>query len=476
MKTLFIIALITALTGGAVTTNVMGAALITVTSASYMGGENHDTAQGVSEDGDCAYIIGSTVSSNFPTTGPYQSSITRWTNDDVFVTKTGSTGSTLVYSTYLGGTNRDQGFAIVADTDGTAYITGRTNSDNFPVVNAVQSSRAGGYDAFATKLSSSGSTLSFSTYHGGSADETGYAADLDPVLKRMFIAGTTESWDFPTSNCLQSTIGGERDAFVSKYVAGGSALAYATFYGGSGEDIAFGISVQTDVIACVVGSTDSTDLTLTTPYQSTIGGGFDGFVLIAHEDGTSIISSTYLGGAGTDGCRSVSVDAMNDAYIAGYTASDDFPTIGPYQSTRAGSFDGFVTKFTTATDLGYSTYLGGSGSDILRGVDVDTSYNVYVAGRSASSDFPTTDPHQSSLGGSSDAILTVLNSAGDTVSYSTYLGGTYWDEAMAIKVDSDGDAYISGKTQSADFPTTASYQDALGNSVKFWDAFYAIFE
>ena len=460
------------------TTTVYPAAVVTPTSSSYLGGTNHDIGMGVSVDNqDCLYVLGITSSSDFPTTGAYQSSLIRSENQDVFISKIGSTGSTIVYSTYIGGSLADQGFDIEVDTDGCAYITGRTKSTNFPTIAAYQSTLSGNYDGFVVKLATAGSSLTFSTYLGGESKDipTGIALDDD---EGVYITGITESFDFPTSGSYQSIIGGMTDIFFTKFTATGASLTYSTFIGGNSDDAAYGIDVVSES-GYIVGSTKSSNFPTVSSYQSTKSSTsteYDALVIKVASAGSSLTYSTYLGGSSSDSARGVSVGTDSFAYVTGYTTSSNFPTSGGYQDSLSGTYDAFITKVAVAgSTLTYSTYLGGTGNEISYGIDIDTTKRVYITGSTTSSNFPTTESYQSSLGGTTDAFVSIFNSDGDSILQSTYLGGSGIDASMAIKIDSDGDAFITGKTMSADFPTVASYQDSIGSS-KAWDAFYTILE
>ncbi|MBI4464852.1 MAG: SBBP repeat-containing protein [Acidobacteria bacterium] len=372
----------------------------------------------------------------------------------------------LDYSTYLGGSGGDLGFGIAVDAAGNAYVAGITRSLNFPTANPYQAAHSGEgdffvvNDAFVTKLDSSGSSLVYSTYLGGDADDRGYDIAVDSA-GNAYVTGGTDSTNFPTASPLQSTLAGSSDAFVTKLNPDGSALAYSTYLGGSSEEglcfacgeVAHGaIAVDSAGNAYVTGFTFSSNFPTANPFQPAhAGGSTDAFVTKLSATGAALVYSTYLGGSnerefGLD----ITVDADGQAYIAGQTFSTDFPTANPLQATLGGSADAFITKLDAAgSSLLYSTYLGGSGFDNGFGVAVDGHGNAYVTGSTNSSDFPTARPLQAAFGGGDrDAFLTKLNASGSPLVYSTYLGGNGRDFGDGIAVDHNGNAYVTGQTDS----------------------------
>ena len=381
----------------------------------------------------------------------------------------------LEYSTYLGGSNNDFGNAIAVDGSGNAYVTGTTESTDFPTANPIQPAFSGGSggatDVFVTKLNAAGDALVYSTHLGGFGDERGFGIAVDD-LGNAYVTGETLSSNFPTASPIQAANGGLSDAFVTKLNAAGDALVYSTYLGGSLFEQGNGIAVDAAGNAYVMGLTNSTDFPTASPLQPTYGGGtFDVFVTKLNAAGDALVYSTYLGGSGSEILQfgAISADASGNAYVAGSTSSTDFPTASPIQASQGGSFDAFVTKLNTAGNaLVYSTYLGGSGSDRGLAIAVDASGNAYVTGFTGSTEFPTASPIQAANGGLSDAFVTKLNAAGDALVYSTYLGGSSSDVGYGIAVDAAGNAYVMGETDSTEFPTASPIQSALGG---FDDAF-----
>jgi hypothetical protein len=378
----------------------------------------------------------------------------------------------LAYATYVGGGGGDIGYAIAVDSSLDAYIAGVTNSSNFPIVGTPdQGSYRGNGDAFVAKINSAGTQLLYSTYIGGSGSDT--ATALAVSAGSVFITGNTNSVDFPTkapvstANPFQMNYGGgSTDAFVTQLDATGSNLVYSSYLGGSGADFGQGIAVDSSGNAYVTGSTQSTNFPILNALQSINNGSADAFVTKVNFTGEQLVYSTYLGGSAADVGQSIQVDSSGNAYVAGYTFSSNFPTVGAPQPTIGGGADAFVAKLNPAgSALVFSTFVGGSGDDRAYGVALDGSLNVYITGSTVSSNFPTTTgAFQPALKGSSDAFVCKLNPAGSTLLYSTYLGGSGVDQGSAIAVTSAGVAYVTGFTESSDFPTHNPVQAILGLS------------
>jgi len=379
----------------------------------------------------------------------------------------------LIYSTYLGGNGNEIGHGIAVDSSGNAYVTGFTQSTNFPTTTgAFQTSNAGGSDAFVTKLNATGTALIYSTYLGGTGNEVAYGIAVDGS-GNAYVTGMTGSTNFPTTaGAYQTSLGGNDNAFVTKLNATGTSLIYSTYLGGTGTGWAEGIAVDGSGNAYVTGFTQSTNFPTTTgAFQTSLGGTQNAFVTKLNASGTALLYSTYLGGSGNmgDGGYGIALDGSGNAYVTGGTNSTNFPTTaGAFQTSFVGGrVEAFVTKLNaTGTALIYSTYLGTSDSqdDPAYGIAVDGSGNAFVTGYTNSTIFPTTiGAYQTSNAGGSDAFVTKLNATGTALIYSTYLGGTGIDIGNAIAVDASGNAYVTGYTGSTNFPiTTGAYQTTYG--------------
>src|SRR2546422_827769 len=456
----------------------------TLAYSTYLGGNSLDEGFGIAVDSlGQAYVTGVTASLACPTTaGAFQSSSAA--GEEAFVTKLNPTGAALVYSTYLGGTNSDVSWGIAVDSLGQAYVTGRTSSANFPTTaGAFQPSFPGGFfAAFVTKLNPTGAALVYSTYLGGTGGEQGFSIAVD-AAGNAYVTGNTFSTNFPTTaGAFQHKFGGgDNDAFVTKLntlASGSASLVYSTYLGGTSDENGFGIAVDSTGNTYVTGQTGSLDFPTTTgAFRPSFAGGFiDAFVTKLNPTGAALAYSTYLGGTGDEDGFGIAVDATGNAYVTGITFSPDFPaTAGTFQPSSPGG-DAFVTKLNpSGAALVYSTYLGGTGSDVGFGIAVDSFGNAYVTGQTFSSDFPTTEgAFQTTFGGGGgfDAFLTKVNPAGAALVYSTYLGGTSDDFGLGIAVDNFGNAYVTGFTGSLDFPTLGAFQSTSGDG---GDAFVAKF-
>ncbi len=488
--------------------------------STYVGGEGMDEGNGIAVDrAGNVYVTGSTFSAAFPPalslTAPPQDSIGGIC--DAFLFKLSPDGRTLLYRTYLGGSSAERGLGIAVDHTGSAYITGWTASPNFPPVNSLQSYAGGGRaDAFVTKLNPRGSSILFSTYLGGSADDVGSAMAVDNA-GNIFVSGTTVSRFSDSSTPFPTTPGsfatthhegarerGISDAFVTKLNIslglnciniGGTgdcsipSIVYSTYLGGNGADAGNGIAIDTRGNAYVTGTTNSSNFPTANPLQATLGGGrcrngsdvtdcSDVFVTQLSVDGSRLEYSTYLGGTGTDGGNAIAVSNLNHVYITGETTGD-FPIRDAFGSTfRGGATDAFVTQLNNMGHLSASSYLGGSGDDKGAGIAVDSAHNIYLTGTSSSSNFDSANQLQPLTGarGScdtgtpglfhpcTDAFATKLNPGGRELIYSTLLGGNKDDEGRSIAVDNSGNAYITGlssSTGSGRFPIANPLQASL---------------
>jgi len=378
--------------------------------STFLGGSSGASGKGIAVDMDGnAYVMGATAG-DFPTTTDSFQTNYAGGNNDLFVTKLNYNGSALLFSTYLGGSEADsfgpvQIGGIAVNSFGNAYVTGVTNSDNFPVTNAVT---INGSDAFIAKLKMDGSGLVYCSYLGGSGDEEGFdiAVDADDCA---YVTGWTNSNDFPLAHALQPLRGG--DAFISKWASDGSSLLYSTFFGGSDADAGRDIAVDSNGNAYVVGLTYSNDLP-TTPscFQPQPGGGFiDAFVAKLSVNSTGVLEltySTYLGGEGEDTGHGVAVDTSGSIYVTGRTFSNNFPTKHAFQPELGGDRDAFIAKLVangnSVQDLIYSSYLGIGGSifEHSYAVAVDSMGNAYVTGETGgSTDFLTASPRRPFAGG-----------------------------------------------------------------------------
>lgn len=345
-----------------------GASLVFST---YLGGTGAEAAWGIEADaGGGACVAGETTAPDFPTLNAAQPNLTGLT--DAFVARFGPTG-TLLYSTYLGGSREDLARDVAAAPAGECIAAGQTVSTDFPVFQAFQPSLAGTIESFVAKYDPTGARV-YATYLGGTQSETARAVAAD-VHGAVVVTGGTYSPDFPIRNALQPINRGSRDAFVTKLVPDGSALAYSTFLGGTGAEnlVEFGVpvggTIALDATGAVylTGSTNSVDFPLLDPFQATPGGAGDAFVAKLTPDGTRLAYASYLGGGDYENARAIAVDGAGRAYVAGETFSHDFPVVAAFQPSHAGGLtDAFFTKVIPPTgvlacdvEIGQPAYVDG---------------------------------------------------------------------------------------------------------------------
>ena len=446
--------------------------------ATYLGGNcptcifgGGEGGNGIATDGQGnTYVIGATAALDFPTVNPLQPALNGGPTSgpfaitDAFITKYNSDGSAIIYSTYLGGTDSDFGSGIAADAAGNAYITG-SGSTNFPVT--LGSAGSGG--GFIAKINSDGSALTYSVIVPNCA---GTALAID-TGGNAYVTGSADD-GFPLINPIQPLPGGQGDAFVLKLNASGSAVVYSTFVGGTLQDSGKGIAVDNAGNAYVAGETFSHDFPAVNARQGTFGGGdTDGFVTKVNAAGSAFLYSTFLGGSNNDQAGGIATNSSGDAFVTGGTVSTDFPTANALQPTHTeGTGEAFVTRLSAnGQSLVYSTYLGGNGGARGQAIAADGQGNAYVTGITTSADFQIVNAFQPNLGGpegTANAFVTKLNSFGSLLIYSSYLGGSF-AEGTAIAADNAGNVYVGGSTSSG-FPTVNPRQpDYAGGS----DAFVA---
>jgi hypothetical protein len=364
------------------------------------------------------------------------------------------------YSTFLGGSGNEMGAingttasemsGIAVDNNGAIYVTGLTFSNDFPLANAFQSSNPGQV-AFVSKFDPTGATLLFSTYLGGTlgSNPDGIAVDANGFV---YVAGSTISNNFPTTpGAFQSSAPGPNSSFVTKLSPTGNSLVFSTYVGGSGVTSAAAMALDGSGHVFITGAVSGSLPVTPGAFQMTqVSGAQTAFVAELAANGASLVYCTYLGGSVTDIGRGIALDSLGNAYVAGFTDSPDFPTKNAYQGNLSGAYNAFVTELNpTGTALVYSTYLGGSGLDQAYAIAVDSAGSAYVTGSTSSSDFPTVNALQPAKNGPKDAFVTKVQPNGSALVYSTYLGGNSTDQGLGIAVDSAGDAYVTGQASFA---------------------------
>jgi uncharacterized protein (TIGR03437 family) len=476
------------------------------------------------------YLTGSTRDPSFPISpGAYNANPAGASTGNVIVAKLNPEGTGISYITQFGGADRDYGVGLAVDSSGNVYLAGTAESNNFPTTpgalkTTFTSQSANRGHCFVTKLNAAGNALVYSTYLGGRGTDRCYAIALDPA-GNAYVTGLTSSTDFPvTENAPQTTYRGSgapvslttgvlplqpgSDAFVAKLNSAGSAIVYATFFGGSDNDVGTAIAVDPQGNAYIGGVTSSTNFPVSPgAAQSAFGGNQgqaefqygDGFVVKLNPAGDRVVYSTYLGGRQTDFLLGLAVDSQGSAYVTGGTTSTNFPTTaGSFQpaykglggETRLPAGDAFVTKLApNGQSFAFSTFLGGTRDDRAVSIAVDAAGKVWVAGHTLSTDFPTTgDAFQRTHAGQppndqlfiGDAFLTQIDAAGALLLSSTFLGGRGGDAAISVSVLPDNSVVVGGLTASDNLPITpGAYQrQAYGPNVDgspIGDAFVARF-
>src|SRR5579885_2286443 len=470
--------------------------------STYLGGSNIDSANAIavlSSDG-TAFVTGGTFSTDFPTEHPLQPNAGGPSDfpTDAFVAKLSADGGTVLYATYLGGSNQDFGNGIAVDSLGDAYVTGTTLSADFPTTpgafdpNCPPDGKCGATvnlnglinsAGFLSELNPAGSALVYSTYFGGTGNTSGQAVAVDGN-QNAYVTGSTQASDFPyvAPSCISFI--GPQNAFLLKLDSTGSRALFAAPFSGGGQDTGLGVAVDGSGNAAVVGITYSSNFTVTvSAFQPIYGGTGDGFLTVINTNqcgANSITYSTFLGGSGLDQANGVAVDSAGEIYVTGMTKSSGtgaFPaTSGAYQAAckldSQGNCNGdaFVAKIDPtqagSSSLLYSTLIGGSSGDSGNAIAVDSSGDAYITGFTNSTDFPvTTAVFQPTYGGgNADAFVTKLDPAGATLAYSSYLGGSNTELGNGIAVDTTGAAYVAGQTCSTDFPLSNPAQLTPGGN------------
>ncbi|MGD0871537.1 MAG: SBBP repeat-containing protein [Bryobacteraceae bacterium] len=521
----------------------------TLTYATYLGGSDNEGSRGVAVDGSGNfYVTGFTYSLNLPhtTSTSFQFSYHgggAFTDlgGDAFIAKYTPAGA-LAYVTYLGGSGDDAGAAITVDSAGNAYVTGFTNSTDFPTIKGCYQTKFGGAgtgqysqafgDAFAVKLNPAGTALVYSTYLGGSNDEQGTAIAVDSS-GNAYVGGATLSTNFPTSSAYQSAFGGAGgsppfccgsnapfisfgDGFITKLNPTGTGVVFSTYFGGELDDAVTALALDSSGNVYVGGNTLSTKFPVLNAYQGKYGGAAsasaqpvittgDGFVAKFDPTG-KLLYSTYLGGSGDDAVMGLAVDSTSAAYVTGFTSSSNFPVsataaqksfAGPATITGERGFvwgDAFVAKLApSGSSLVWATYLGGSQDDAGMAIAVDAGGNAIVGGFANSTNLPvSTNAQQKTFGGNNgppaftdptgDAFLAKVSADGTSFLYLSYYGGNSSDAITALALDAQGDVIVGGATTSTNLPTAGNPaqpafggQDIQNETETMGDAFVAVF-
>jgi hypothetical protein len=468
--------------------------------ATYFGGGGVDVGWQIVIDGTgAAYIAGETTSAELgATTGAFQTNYAGGTTNggDAFVAKLNPEATGLEFLTYIGGRGNDGALAFALDATGNAYLTGYTDSTNYPTVNALNPKIGGKVDkvtrfppadAFVTKLNTNGSQVLYSTYLGGESSDQGLGIAVD-TNGNAVVVGYCDSTDFPTANPIQPAHGGTRDGFVTAFNAAGSAYLFSTFLGGTNTDLVVGVTLDPAGATLVCGYTFSTNFPVTNALQGQLGmstndlGLADAFLARLGGGGTQLVYSTYLGGEGSDYSYRVTADAAGNALLAGWGDSAAFPptnttvflvaTDGTNNTTTG--LDVFVSKVSPDGALLNAVKFGGTGDDAAVDIELDPIGNVYVTGFTTSPQVPVvgaSNAANQTNSGLNDAFIFALNEDFSALRYSLMFGGKVDDFGFGLDVDAAGNAYVVGRTASFDFPAVDGMQPAFAGGL--CDAFVA---
>lgn len=445
--------------------------------SSFLGSESEDQGYGAGADAlGRVVVVGMTSGVAFPAGRPARAPLH---GVDAFAARVAADGASLDHVYWFNALTlfaEDEAYAVAVDPAGAAYITGYTRSADFCTVfgniPGYQPIYQGETDAFVVKIRADGSGLAYCTFIGGSDWDTGRAIAVDK-LGNAWVVGGTWSADFPvTPGAVQPVLAGQRDSFLVKLDAAGSALLYGSYAGGTGQEEAVGVQISSadsinEHLVYVAGWTNSANFPTTPGVIGPVyGGNTDGFVYRLDLAAGRLDYATYLGGSGQDRPAGLALD-NNHALLAGSTQSADFPTTaGALASSPLGGQDGFAARVAPdGRALLFATYLGGSGDDwaaaLTTAIDDGTTL---IAGGTKSSDLPTTALAVSTaLGGPRDAMLLRLSHDGARLIYGSYLGGDSLDQALGVTAYGVGQVIVTGSTTSEDFPVTPGAFDETYN-------------
>jgi hypothetical protein len=412
------------------------------------------------------YICGYTPSSSFPTTtGAYDQ--TQNGSDDAFISKFSSNGSSLIYSTFIGGSAGDYLYWMSVANNGDVYACGETSSSNFPVTTGVfGGTKSPGTDAMVLKLNSSGGFLIYSTYLGGNSNDYAYGIVHD-TLGNAYVCGATASSNFTTVSAYDASHNGLNDVFVTKISPNANSVIYSTFLGGASDDYGYALKLASNNEVILTGLTYSNLYpTSGTAYDNSYNTNGDVFVTRLGSNGNTLIYSTFIGGLGEDCAFALALDPFENVYITGYTDAGSYPvTSGVYDNSFNGSIDVIVSKLNNVgTILINSTFFGGSSADYGYGISITKQDEPVVTGYISSSGVSmSSNAYDNSYnGGTYDGFVLRLSSSFSSMVYGSYIGGGGMDGGQSVITDNFGYAYICGFASST-FPVTAGAYDITYN-------------
>jgi uncharacterized protein (TIGR03437 family) len=455
--------------------------------ATYFGGAGGDSANTVKVDASGNVYIAGTIAMPSPGANPFVPASISSYDSAAVVIKYSPSQKAILYIAQVGSDGQTDAGRMDVDAAGAIYLTGLTNSNNFPLVNAaVKTIRSGTYTPFVTKIAPDGRTVVFSTYFGGTGLDSFGGIVADPSGS-AYVTGTAWARDFPVTDQGVDTTHGTQ-AYFAKFSSDGS-LAFSRLFGGTtGSTEGHGVALDSSGNVYITGATSASDPPLKSAFQSSfVKNPLLGYMLPNNErsafaakftsDGKTLVYSTLLGGSGDDAAMSAAVDSQGNLYLAGSTNSPDLPVLNAVQAQLGGIQNGFVAELNPQGNaLVFSTYLGGSQKDAVQSLALDANGAIYVAGSATSLDFPalnatsTTKAKASAAMNVHNAFAAKLAPGGQGLVFSTLFGGSQDDFGYGITADTAGAAYLVGNSTSADLPVNNAFQASFGGK---WDMFLA---
>ncbi|MCG3133310.1 MAG: hypothetical protein HMLKMBBP_00444 [Planctomycetes bacterium] len=454
--------------------------------AAFFGGSSTDAVNGIGVDlSGNVYVGGYTASTSFPVTGgAYQTVHAGGAGatypNDFWAAEFQSSGTSLAWCTFVGGSGWDDCYSVLAGNDGSVVLSGESASSNAPVPGGAQTSHGGGSsDGLIVKLNAGGGSLAWGTYLGGSDTDQPIGLWIDPSGNVVTCGWTRSSANFPQASARQSSWGGSTsDGFVTKIAANGASFVFSTFHGGNGLDQCNAVTTDLTGAIYVGGWTNSTNFAVVSPVQaqytpSSASTPNDAFVSKFASSGASLAWSTYYGGSGFDEVNGIAVDGSGQCAVIGWTSSANFNLKSPIQAGRSGSDDMFLVKFApTGNSTLFATFLGGSGREFGSALLHDSAGGLWCSGMSTSSNFPLASPIQATFAGGGaasfpdDSVLFRVAADGSRLVFSTYFGGSGYEDTVAIAVDSTDSLHFCGFTNSSDLPVQGGWSGSLGGTME----------
>ena len=427
----------------------------------YLGGTSGDDGMAVAVDAAGTIVVaGHTESTDIPTPNGFDQTFNLQT--DIYVAKLSANGAQLLWGTYLGGSSWDYGWALAIDADGNPIVGGGTYSSDIPTPGGYRQTRVG-KAMYVAKLSSSGSSLLWGTFVDGSVHEECHSLVLDGAGNVVVAGPTSSSDLPVPGGYDTTFNGGPTDLYVGKLSADGASLLWGTYIGGAGQEGLMadrGVSLALDASGDVLVGSSTNSSAMPTPggYSQTFHGLWDMWVGKLSPNGSQLLWGTYLGGANDDQVFALAADASGNAVVGGASRSTDIPTPGGYDTSQNGGWDHYLAKISsTGSQLLWGTFVGGSGDDYCRALTLDGAGNVVFGGSTRSDDMPAPGGYDTSRNGFEDLYLGVLSSSGTQLLSGTFLGGTSSDFCWGIALDGAGGVVAAGYTSSTNIPVPGGY-------------------